>query len=57
MHLDIRASLNPKDEKYGESYERMFGWRCFYCRQDGESIITKEDACPRCKRNKDDAKV
>ncbi len=59
MHLDIKASVssNRDDKAFAEAHERMFGWKCFYCRQEGESIVTKEAKCPRCKRIKEEAKI
>ena len=57
MHLDIRASLNPKGEKYNESYEKVYGWKCFYCRQEGKTILTKKDSCPECGRLKEEAEI
>lgn len=35
-----------------ETHERLFGWKCFYCRE-----MTKEPKCPKCDRPKEEAQI
>ena len=43
-----KARKQAKPQEYYDSYDRIFGWECLYCK-----IRTKEDKCPQCGRQKE----
>lgn len=44
MNLDHNAATANWDrDKFGDTQERIWGWRCPHCR-----TRTKEHKCPRC---------
>ncbi len=49
---DQRALDKEKDPRYYDSYDRVYGWKCWYCRE-----TTKEECCPLCGRAKEDAEL
>jgi len=53
MSLDSRYnSRNYVSDKEAETRLRLFGWKCFYCKEK-----TKEQNCPTCSRSRKDAEL
>lgn len=47
---DQRALDNPVNEGFEATMQRLYGWRCFFCKER-----TKEEACPKCGRERKEA--
>lgn len=56
-NLDQRFMNNPLDPKYYETYDRVFGWICFYCKREGKHFKNFEDVCKECGRKKEEAQL
>lgn len=58
--LDERFMDNTLDPEYYETYERIYGWECWYCKREHktqEEYRNKGETCTCCGRTKEEAKI